>query len=187
MYLNLYQKYMLELLDEYDGLLKRQLEFLTKYYRESHLRNVDGYVAQMAMFGVVKITEYNGEEAVVLPGHLLEADIIAAIDVTRHFIEHITSFRRARFPLAMQFYIKTNGDDMQEVNIYPVHKGEEALALSFVENYAIETNDIAKSKKAPAWIFLIDEKEQIKLLKPDAEYSFAVVEKGKTVFYEGKR
>lgn len=37
MYLNLYQKYILELLDEYGGLLKRQLEFMVKRFKEPYL------------------------------------------------------------------------------------------------------------------------------------------------------
>ena len=46
MYLNLYQKYILELLAEYDGLLVRQLEALVKHFKEPHLYNINGYLEQ---------------------------------------------------------------------------------------------------------------------------------------------
>ena len=42
MYLNLYQKYILELLAEYDGLLVRQLEALVKHFKEPHIRDRAG-------------------------------------------------------------------------------------------------------------------------------------------------
>ena len=41
MYLNLYQKYILELLNEYGGLLERQLEMLVKHFKEPHLYNIE--------------------------------------------------------------------------------------------------------------------------------------------------
>lgn len=184
MYLNLYQKYMLGLLAEYGGLLKRQIEFMTKYFVENHLFNVNGYVAQMARFGEVIITEHNGEEAVTLPGREVEDDIVSAMDVMIEFAEVVSFHQRGNYPIAIQFYNEPENDDTQEYNIYPVTKGYEDTAARFSENYVTETNNIAAYKKPPIWIFLVTDKEQMELLQPDVEYSFAIIEDGKVEFYE---
>lgn len=60
MYLNLYQKYILELLAEYDGLLVRQLEALVKHFKEPHLYNINGYLEQLRRFDKIEIVPYRG-------------------------------------------------------------------------------------------------------------------------------
>lgn len=185
MYLNLYQKYMLELLGEYGGMPKRQLEFMTKFFVEKHLRDVNGYVAQLAMFRKVTITNFGGEEIVTLPGHYADDDVIASVDIMLEFAKHITFHKRGRDPIAVQFYIAAGESETKEINICPVHRGMERSMAEYAEGYAKDLDEPVNGKST-SWVFLIDSKSQIKLIKPDVSYSFAMKTDKEIVFYDGQ-
>lgn len=183
-YLNLYQKYILEQLQKYGGLLTRQLEFMTKRFVEPYLLNVDGYLRQLRWFNRIEFTEYMGEEAVMLPGQCIDADIISSVDVMLKFAEYIVRHDRGCPPVSIRFFINTELKLTQEVNILPVERGREREAEYYAENYITELQP--KDKQAgqlPEWIFLLKDKEQMRLIQPNAEYSFAVMEENKPVFY----
>lgn len=85
MYLNLYQKYILELLAEYDGLPERQLEALVKHFKEPHLYNINGYLKQLRIFNRIEIVPYKSEKAVILSGRSVNENMITAFDIMLNF------------------------------------------------------------------------------------------------------
>lgn len=183
-YLNLYQKYILEQLQKYGGLLTRQLEFMTKRFVEPYLLNVDGYLKQLRWFNRIEFTEYMGEEAVMLPGQCIDADIISSVDVMLKFAEYIVRHDRGCPPVSIRFFINTELKLTQEVNILPVERGREREAEYYAESYITELQPEDKQAgQLPEWIFLLQNKKQMRLIQPNAEYSFAVMEENKPVFY----
>lgn len=186
MYLNIYQKYILELLREYGGLLKRQLEFMVKRFKEPHLLNIDGYIYQLKRFERIYCTDYMGEEAVILPGREIDDNIIIAFDIMLQFSDYIAGHEKACSPVTMRFFISPDNNSMQEINIVPVAYDKEIEVVHYAEGYMIDIAENAeKISHPPAWIFLIHDKRQMKQITPKVEYSFVVMKNGKPVFYEG--
>ena len=94
MYLNLYQKYILELLAEYDGLLVRQLEALVKHFKEPHLYNINGYLEQLRRFDKIEIVPYRGEDTVILPYGRINEYMVTAFDIMLQFLDYLKDFER---------------------------------------------------------------------------------------------
>lgn len=182
MYLNLYQKYILELLEEYGGLLKRQLEFMVKRFKEPHLRDINGYVHQLDRFEKIQLTELAGEEAVILPGRRIDADIVRSVDIMLKFSGCLVHHNRGRPPVSLQFEINSDASASIEVNILPVDSGFEKEAVYLAEHYVTEFND-SNLGQSPEWIFLLRDRAQMQYIRPNAEYSFAVMEENEPVFY----
>ncbi len=185
MYLNLYQKYILELLNEYGGLLERQLEMLVKHFKEPHLYNIDGYLEQLRRFDKIEIVPYRGEDTVILPGGKINEDMVTAFDIMLKFKDYLVSFETANIPVILRFTINPNNKTEQEMNIVPVPKGKEDMAVHYAEWCVINIAENAdKISYPPSWIFVIQDKRQIPLIKPKADYSFVIMENGEPVFYE---
>lgn len=187
MYINLYQKYILELLEEYGGLLKRQLEFMVKRFKEPYLRDINGYVYQLRRFGKVCCVDYMGEEAVILPGRDIDGNIIAAFDIMLEFAEYLVYHEIGKAPVIIRIFINSDSKREQEINVISVLQGQEKQIMYYTERYAIDTVENAdKISHPPAWIFLIQNIQQMNLISSKAEYSFVIIEKGKPVFYDSK-
>lgn len=187
MYLNLYQKYILGLLQEYGGLLKRQLEFMVKRFKEPHLYNINGYLEQLRQFDKIEIVPYKGEEAVILPDGKINEDMVTAFDIMLKFEEYLVSFERGDIPVILRFCINTDNSSEQEMNIAPVVRGKESMIENYAQYYVLNIADNAdKISYPPSWIFVIQDKRQIPLIKPKTDYSFVIMENGEPVFYEGQ-
>lgn len=187
MYLNLYQKYILELLEKYGGLLKCQLEFMVKCFKEPHLRDINGYVYQLKRFEKVRCIDYMGEEAVVLPGREVDGNIVAAFDIMLEFSDYLVRHEKGEMPVIIRFFINPDSKCEQEINIALVTEGKEADVTHYAERYVLDIVESAdKISHPPAWIFLIQNIQQMKLMSAKAEYSFVIIENGKPVFYESK-
>lgn len=185
MYLNLYQKYILELLEEYGGLLKHQLEALVKHFKEPHLYNIDGYLKQLWRFDKVEIVPYKGEDTVILTGGKINEDMITAFDIMLQFLDYLKGFEKGGNTVLLRFYITTDEKNEQEINIVPVERGKEDIAAQYAEEYSIDIAESADEiSSPPSWIFVIQDKKQMFLIKSQADYSFAIVENGRLVFYE---
>lgn len=117
MYLNLYQKYILELLTEYGGLLKRQLEVMVKHFKESHLYNIDGYLEQLRRFGRIEFADCKGECAVILPGREINEVVVTAFDIMLNFLDYLIGCEVGIEPVILRFYINPNGNSEREINI----------------------------------------------------------------------
>lgn len=185
MYLNLYQKYILELLDEYGGLLKRQLEFMVKRFKEPYLRDINGYVYQLRRFEKVYCADYMGEEAVILPGREIDGNIIAAFDIMLEFAECLAVHSKGENAVSLQFCLKPDINTMQEVKVVSVMQGEEQKAITYAEEYisSLGNKDI-QDGNYPLWIFHIQSKKQMKMLNTELDHSFAIIKKRKVFFYK---
>lgn len=185
MYLNLYQKYILELLREYGGILKRQLEMLVKHFKEPHLRNIDGYLEQLRRFEKIQFVGYMGEVAVVLKGGKPNKDMINAFDVMLNFKDYLIGFEKGFKPVILRFYVNFNNKNEREINVVPIKVGKEKEKAIYADNYVVITDDDAdKISYPPLWIFVIQDKRQMSLIKAKTNFSFAVIENGNVEFYE---
>ena len=68
MYLNAYQKYMEELLDEYDSLLLSQLLKAVNNKFGAKLQGIDDYAKQMCRYGDYKMTAYGTQYILLRKG-----------------------------------------------------------------------------------------------------------------------
>lgn len=185
MYLNLYQKYILDLLREYDGLTERQLEVLVKHFKEPHLYNISGYLEQLRRFDKVEIIPYRSEDTVILPGGSINEYMVTAFDIMLQFIDYLKDFERGDNTVLLRFYITADKDNEQEINIVPVEIGREDIVTKFADEYAVNISDSAdKLSHPPSWIFVIQDKKQMSLINPDADSSFVLASDSETVFYE---
>lgn len=185
MYLNLYQKYILELLGEYGGLLKRQLEVLVKHFKEPHLRNIDGYLKQLHRFEEIQFVGYMDDVAVVLKGGKTDADMINSFDVMLSFTDYLIGFEKGIKPVALRFCVNFNGKNEREINVVPISIGKEKETAVYADNYAVSIDDDAdKISYPPLWIFVLQDKRQMSMIKEKTNFSFAVIENGNVEFYE---
>ena len=154
MYLNLYQKYILELLAEYDGLLVRQLEALVKHFKEPHLYNINEYMVT-AFDIMLQFLDYlkdfeRGDNTVLLRFY------ITADEKNEQEI-NIVPVEIGREDIIVQY-----------VNGYAVNISDSADKISH----------------PPSWIFVIQDKKQMSRITPDTDCSFVLAADSKVVFYE---
>ena len=185
MYLNLYQKYILEQLEKYGCLYKRQLEFLTKFFVEEHLPNIDGYVAQLRRFNMVNTDIYMGEPLVSLPQRSVNENVLTAMDVMIEFAEHISHYERGHGYVDLRFYIRLD-DGEREINICSLTRDNVNALMSFVEEYMSVCAGKSDSEQV-MWIFVVTDHSLINGISCEAEHSFAIKERGKVEFYESSR
>ncbi|MCI8404429.1 MAG: hypothetical protein HFE49_05955 [Clostridia bacterium] len=185
MYLNLYQKYILELLAEYDGLPERQLEALVKHFKEPHLYNINGYLEQLRRFDKIEIVPYRGEDTVILLGGRINEYMVTAFDIMLQFIDYLKDFERGNNTVLLRFYVTADEKNEQEINIVPVEIGREDIAKQYADEYVVNISDSANAlSHPPSWIFVIQDKKQISLINPDIDCSFVLETDGEIVFYE---
>ena len=185
MYLNLYQKYILELLAEYDGLLVRQLEALVKHFKEPHLYNINGYLEQLRRFDKIEIVPYRGEDTVILPYGRINEYMVTAFDIMLQFLDYLKDFERGDNTVLLRFYITADEKNEQEINIVPVEIGREDIIVQYVNGYAVNISDSAdKISHPPSWIFVIQDNKQMSRITPDTDCSFVLAADSKVVFYE---
>ena len=185
MYINLYQKYILELLSEFDGLLVRQLAFMVRHFKEPRLQNIDGYLEQLRLFNRIEIVPYKGEDAVILPGGSINEYMVMAFDIMLQFIDYLKDFEKGDNTVLLRFYITADKDNEQEINIVPVEIGREYIVTKYADEYAVNISDSAdKLSHPPSWIFVIQDKKQMNLINPDTDSSFVLASDRETVFYE---
>lgn len=176
MFLNVYQRYISELIDEYHSLLKRQLLILVNRRFGSHLPNLDGYLGQMCRFGDVSVIPY-GSDAVVLPkGSEPDYTIIRSMEVMLQFLQHIVRHGRGKGEVSIRFSV-TTPEAEKEICIIPVQSGLERQAAAWV-------GDRFTRFPSQMVIFLLDSKEQMQCISVDCSHRFAVVTEGGVAFYK---
>ena len=181
MYLNPYQKYIMELLVEYGTLMQRQILKLVNANFKISLPNIDRYVEQLCKFGDC---EKNGEgdDAIIsirsADGNPTEPnyDIIRSIDVLIAFLPKVIWHRRSRGFVSVHFFISTYKHD-KAVSVVPVREGFEKEIESFIEdNFTYANSEIV--------IFLLEDSKQMKKLNPGCYHRFAVIGKEGITFYK---
>ena len=57
--------------------------------------------------------------------------------------------------------------------------------MRYVEQYAVNiAEDADEVSYPPSWMFLIQNKRQMALIRPKTEFSFVMIENGTPIFYE---
>ena len=174
MYMNSFQKRIALLIDEYGGLTKKQLLAIVNAEFGSGLPNLDGYIKQMCKFDDYEEVVFFSGSVLVRRGTEPDYDIIRSIEVMLCFFPDVVSHHKARAPVALRFY-KNSGQNMKEISVIPVKYGDELSASSFVQDKFAE-------EKSGVVIFLLESREQMKLIKANGK--FAVIEKDAVKFFK---
>lgn len=176
MYLNAYQKYIDELIDEYGALLERQLLMMVNARFKTALKNISSYTQQMCTFSDFKKEQYGNEYIFMNNSAEADFDIIRSFEVMLKFIPNIISHNKSKGNISIRFFVNAN-EHNKEICIIPVKQGYEKLISSYVaDKFKNERNEVV--------IFLLDTKEQIKLINADCNCKFSVVTEKGAVFFK---
>lgn len=176
MFFNAYQKYIAELIDEYGSLLKSQLLQMVNEQFHVRLPNLDGYIVQMCRFAdFAELTQ--GRDTVVLHrGHDPDYDTIRSVEVMLSFLKSLVRHNKSRGYVSIRFYVAAK-DGEKEICVIPVKPGAERQ----VSAYAADKFEAARSEVV---IFLLDNKEQMRLMKTDCNCKYAIVTDSGVVFFK---
>lgn len=176
MYINRYQRYMLDLLEEYGCLKKSQLAFMVINNVGKNLQHVDGYVSQLQRFNKVHTAPCGEDCYVSLPGMQPDHFVIQAFDVLLAFNAQLMSHNLGKKPVAIRMYLQIGIDKNRVVYVIPVDYGNERYLEGFAQEHFTEGNGFV--------IFLVFSKQQMNALSPDCDYSFALRNGEEIIFYD---
>ncbi len=177
MYMNTCQKYIGELLDEYGPLLQRQLLVMINAHFQTELTDLAGYINQMCQFGAYEKELISNEVLLSPQGAVPDFDMIRCFDVMLKFIKNTIWHRKSREYVKLRFFVSTERHD-KEISVIPVKQGMERTISRYVE-------DRFGNAKCEVVIFLLSDKEQIKNIRVDCNYKFAVFDKNGVQFFKG--
>ena len=175
-FMNAFQQYIAELLDEYGALLSRQLLAAVNHKFAVELPNIDGYAAQMCRYGDYEKTAYGGEFILCRKHCEPDYDIIRAFDVMLSFQPQVVWHRRSREPVAIRFFVSTLKHD-KEMLVIPVKPGDERE----ISAYAVDKFD---NNPCEVVIFLLESKEQMKRIHVNCNCRFALITSGGVKFFK---
>ena len=178
MYMNKCQEYIKELLDEYGPLLERQLLRLVNKKFNACFENLDGYICQLCTYFDYERKEFGEHTLLSKKGDDYDADMIRAMEVMQSFIPQIVWHRKGRNPVYITFFLSTVQHD-KEVYIVPVKQGLGKRIGDYL-------NDKFEYLKCEVIILLLESKKQMKLIKPNCNYKFALIKKDGVEFFERK-
>lgn len=176
MYLNAYQKYIDELIDEYGALLERQLAVMVNAKFKTNFKSISAYTQQMCTFSDFKKEPYGKEYIFMNNSAEADYDIIRSFEVMLKFVPNIISHNKSKGNISIRFFVNVN-DNNKEICIIPVKQGYERMICSYVA-------DKFKNERSEVVIFLLDTKEQIKLINADCNCKFSVVTENGAVFFK---
>ena len=176
MYLNAYQKYIDELLDEYGGLLISQLLTIINFKFGTELKSIDGYISQLVRYGEYEKKSVGKEIALVLKGREPDFDVIRSFSVMLAFLPDVIWHRRSREFVTIRFFVSTLEHD-KEISVIPVKTGDEKKLSRYAE-------DKFEKAKCEVVMFLLESKEQMKDINCDRCCRFAVIGKNGVNFYK---
>lgn len=176
MYLNAYQQYAAELIDEYGALLCRQILAAINHRFGVALATFDGYAAQMCRYGDYEMKTQGTDCILCRKGDIPDYDIIRSFDVMAAFLPQVVWHRKSRDPTSLRFFIRTEKHD-REVFVVPVRQGKEKVLADYA-------NDTLGKETCVVVIFLPDAKEQMQKIHANCNYRFALITKDGVVFYK---
>ena len=103
MYLNAYQQYAAELIDEYGALLCRQILAAVNHRFGVALATFDGYAAQMCRYGDYEIKTQGTDCILCRKGDIPDYDIIHSFDVMAAFLPQVVGIEKAVIRLPCVF------------------------------------------------------------------------------------
>ena len=176
MYLNAYQRYVEELICEYESLLLSQLLYAVNFKFGIELPSIEDYARQMCYYGDYKMLAYGGDYILHVKGGEPNYDMIRSFDVVLSFLPQVIWHRKSREPVSIRFFVSTIEHD-REISIIPVQQGKERMLTRYAD-------DKFEDQKCEGVIFLLETKEQMKLISSTCNYRFALITKGGVVFYK---
>lgn len=176
MYLNAYQRYAAELIDEYGSLLCRQILAAVNHKFGMTLATFDGYAAQMCRYGEYEMKKPGAGCILCRKGDMPDYDIIRSFDVLAAFLPQVIWHRRSREPTSLRFFIHTAEHD-KEAFVIPVRQGKEKLLADYA-------NDTFDKEKCIVVIFLLDTKGQMQKINANLNYRLALITKDGVAFYK---
>lgn len=175
MYYNKIQEYMIELINEYGPLLKRQLLIMANSKFSVRMKNIDGYSSQLCQYGSFENGWIGDEEYLGYRGIEPNYDMIRSVDVMNKFLPDIKAHRKSRQPVTIRF-VAGVGKHEKDISIIPVKSGEEPVIQSYVKDKYVNA-------KSEIVIFLIEEKNQIDILDVNCNARFALIDKSGVALY----
>ena len=176
MFMNAYQQYIAELLDEYGELLSRQLLAAVNHKFAVELPNIDGYGAQMCRYGDYAKIAHGADFILCRKSWEPDYDIIRAFDVMLSFQPQVVWHRRSREPVAMRFFVSTLKHD-KEMLVIPVKQDDERE----ISAYAADKFD---NDPCVVVIFLLESKEQMKHMHADCNCRYAIITGSSVAFFK---
>ena len=175
--MNAYQKYVEELVNEYESLLISQLLKAVNSKFGIELPNINGYVEQMCYYDDYEKEPYGDDYILYVKGGEANYDMIRSFDVMLSFLPQVVWHRKSRKPVSICFLACTLEHD-REMSVIPVQQGNERM----LTRYASDKFDNEKSEIV---IFLLETKVQMKLIKPTCNYRYALITSDGVVFFKG--
>ena len=179
MFLNPYQKYIDELINEYGPLYMRQLVNLVNAKFKTRFATLNGYVAQMERYYYYERNEEGCETLVYIGGMHPDYNIIRSMDVMLHFINQVIWHRKSGDYVSIRFYVDSDGHT-REVSVIPVNKGSEKRVSDYV-------NDKVTNDKSEVVMYLLDDKSQIRKITSKRYQRFAYITENGVVFYKSDK
>lgn len=176
MYLNAYQRYVEELIGEYESLLLSQLLNAVNFKFGIELPSIEDYAKQMCYYGDYKMLAYGSDYILHVKGGEPNYDMIRSFDVMQSFLPQVIWHRKSREPVSIRFFVSTLEHD-REISVIPVQQGNERMLARYAD-------DKFEDQKCEVVIFLLETKEQMKLIKSTCNYRFALITKDGVVFYK---
>ena len=97
MYLNAYQRYVEELIGEYESLLLSQLLYAVNFKFGIELPSIEDYARQMCYYGDYKMLAYGGDYILHVKGGEPNYDMIRSFDVVLSFLPQVIWHRKCRY------------------------------------------------------------------------------------------
>ena len=176
MYLNAYQRYIAELLDEYGALLVRQLLSMVNYRFETDKKQIDGYIDQMCRFGDYELDRRSKEPILCHKGTEPDFDMIRSFEVLLAFLPKVIFHYRDNGDVTISFLVQDMQRD-KEISVVPVRIGmERQMSLFVVKQQPEHTNRVI--------ICLLEDKEQIKKMQASPGCKLALIDKTGVSFFK---
>ena len=172
MYLNLYQRCVKALLDEFGPMYQRQLEALVRRKVNDYFRDLDGYIEQMCQFGDYERLELSDEILISPANTAPDGDMLRCIEVMLGFADELVAFFAGTAPVKLRFFVRT-AEREKEICVVPVHRECEKSAAAFVDG----------TEGGETVILLPDAKEQIPIIKTAHPCKFVIVNGRDVTFY----
>lgn len=179
MFLNPYQKFIDELINEYGPLQMRQLLLMVNEKFKTVFQNLDGYVAQMERYSDYERLGEGEEALVAVRGMQPDYDIIRSFEVMLSFLPQVVWHRRSRELVTIRFYVDSD-NHTREISVIPVRQGAERMVSEYV-------NDKFSQSKSEVVMFLLEDKSQMKLITSKCYQRFAVIGKKGVMFYKTEK
>ena len=144
MYLNAYQKYIDELIDEYGALLERQLAVMVNAKFKTNFKSISAYTQQMCTFSDFKKEPYGKEYIFMNNSAEADYDIIRSFEVMLKFVPNIISHNKSKGNISIRFFVNVN-DNNKEICIIPVKQGYERMICSYVADKFKKSNIVKKT------------------------------------------